>query len=302
MRHLHRIALNPIQWAATPDGWVDGSLAPDLDTVLASVADAGYRAVHIESGQAAQGAALLARLERHGLAAGPGIAGNNWTDDPAVRRERLDGVRRVGANYAAIGVEVVFLTANMPPDHPRVEHAAVGHLADPHRLADMVDILGETAEALTAEGVRPALHPHVGSWVETEEETRAVLDGVPAGLLGFGPDIGHLAWAGADPVALVAEYRDRVAGVHLKDYRAAVAADSRRERRSYRAAVTAGLWVEPGRGDADLAALDAMLGEDESIWWVVEVDQPDAPTPQESIRRCGEWLAAGRPPLRSGAA
>jgi inosose dehydratase len=292
MRHLQRIALNPIQWAATPDGWVDGSLAPDVDTVLASAADAGYRAVHVEPGQAAQGTAFLGRLERHGLHAGPGITGNHWTDDPVVRRERLDAARRVGGDYAAIGVEVVFLTANMPADHPRVEHAAVGHLSDPHRLAEMVDILGETAAALTAEGVRPALHPHVGSWIETEEETRAVLEGVPADVLGFGPDVGHLAWAGADPVALVAEYRDRVAGVHLKDYRASVAADSRRERRSYRAAVMAGLWVEPGRGDADLAALDALLGEDESLWWVVEVDQPGAPTAAESIRLCGDWLAS----------
>lgn len=292
MRHLQRIALNPIQWAATPDGWVDGSLAPDADTVLASVAEAGYRAVHVEPAQAAQGAAFLERLERHGLQAGPGITGNHWTDDPAVRRERLDAARRTGGDYAAMGVEVVFLTANMPADHPRVEHAAIGHLSDAHRLADMVDILGETAAALTAEGVRPALHPHVGSWVETEEETRAVLDGVSADLLGFGPDIGHLAWAGADPVALVREYRDRVSGVHLKDYRADVAADSRRERRSYRSAVMAGLWVEPGRGDADLAALDVVLGGDDSLWWVVEVDQPGAPTAAESIRLCGDWLAA----------
>ncbi|KQQ05762.1 MULTISPECIES: sugar phosphate isomerase/epimerase family protein [unclassified Rathayibacter] len=292
MRHLQRIALNPIQWAATPDGWVDGALAPDLDVVLASVAGAGFTSVHVESGQAALGRPFVDRLAGHGLTVGPGIAGNHWTDDPEVRRDRLEAARRIGGDYAAIGVDVVFLTANMPADHPRVTHAATGHLADAARLADMVDILGETAAALTAEGVRPALHPHVGSWVETEEETRAVLDGVPAGVLGFGPDIGHLAWAGADPVALIGEYRDRVAGVHLKDYRAAVAADSRREHRSYRDAVLAGLWVEPGGGDADLAALDALLGEDESLWWVVEVDRPDAPTPAESILLCGDWLAA----------
>ena len=33
-------------------------------------------------------------------------------------------------------------------------------------------------EAMRAEGVRPALHPHVGTWVETERECRAVLDAV----------------------------------------------------------------------------------------------------------------------------
>jgi inosose dehydratase len=285
------IALNPIQWSATPDGWVDGVLAPDLDVVLSSVAEAGFAAVHVDAHQASLGKAFAERVAAHGLALGPGISGNDWDDDSDARRRRLEEIRRIGGDYAALGVDVVFMGANMPPEHPRVTHAAVGYLADPARLAKMVDLLGETAAVLTDEGVRPALHPHVGSWVETEEETRAVLDGVPASILSFGPDTGHLAWAGMDPLALITEYRDRVAGVHIKDYRAAVAEQSRAERRSYRDAATAGLWIEPGRGDADIPALFDLFRDDPSIWWVVEVDRPDAPSPEESIRLCGEWLA-----------
>lgn len=295
MPRRDRIALNPIQWGATDDGWVDGGRAPDADIVLASVAEAGFSAVHVEARQAAQREEFAARARRHGLALGPGITGNDWTADPAVRRRRIEENRRIGGDYAALGVEVVFLGANMGVDHPRVAHAAVGDRADAGRLAETVDILGETAAALTAEGVRPALHPHVGSWIETEDETRAVLDGVPAGILAFGPDIGHLAWAGADPLALLTEYRDRVAGVHIKDYRADVAAAARAERLSYREAVLRGLWIEPGRGDADLPALFSLFHDDPSIWWVVEVDRPDAPTPAASIALCGEWLAAQSP-------
>jgi inosose dehydratase len=289
--HDH-IALNPIQWSATPDGWVDGALAPDLDIVLASVAAAGFASVHVEPRHAAMGEAFASKVRAHGLTVGPGIAGNDWSEDPDVLRRRIEETRRIGGQYAAIGVEVVFVGANMGPEHPRVTHAGVGHLSDPPRLARMVDILGETASVLTSEGVRPALHPHVGSWVETEDETRAVLDGVPANVLAFGPDIGHLAWAGADPVALIAEYRDRVAGIHLKDYRAAVAAESRRQRLSYREAVMRGMWIEPGLGDADIPALFELFRDDRSVWWVVEVDQPDAPTAEESIMLCGEWLAS----------
>lgn len=294
VRHDH-IALNPIQWAATQDGWVDGAIAPDLDVVLASVAAAGFAAVHVEARQAALGEDFADRAAQFGLALGPGITGNDWDDDVDVRRRRMEDVRRTGADYAALGIDVVFVGANMPPDHPRVAHAAIGHLADPARLTKMVDLLGETSAVLTAEGVRPALHPHVGSWVETEEETRAVLDGIPSGVLAFGPDIGHLAWAGADPLALLSDYRDRVAGVHLKDYNATVAAESRAQRRSYREAVMAGLWVEPGHGDADIPALFDLFSDDSSIWWVVEVDQPGVPTAAESIRLCGEWLASVTP-------
>jgi inosose dehydratase len=294
--HRDRIALNPIQWIATDDGWIDGSLAPDLDFVLDSVAAAGYSAVHVSQTDAALGARFAEAAASHGLALGPGITGTDWYDSADERRRRLEDVRRVGADYAAIGVDVVFTGVNMGPDHPRVAHSAIGHLPDSDRLGRMIDVIGEAAEALAAEGVRPALHPHVGTWVETEAEARAVLDAVPSSILWFGPDIGHLAWAGADPVAFIADYRDRVAGVHLKDYRAGVAAQSRVERRSYRETVLAGLWVEPGRGDADIPGLFELLDGDPSIWWVVEVDSPAAPTPADSIRLCGEWLAATASP------
>jgi inosose dehydratase len=280
---------------ATDDGWIDPGLAPDLDVVLGGVATAGYSSVHVAHSDAALGPAFTAALSRHGLAAGPGITGNDWDDDPEIRRSNLEAARRIGGDYAAVGVDVVFFGLAMGPGHPRVAHAGIGHRADPDRLARMVDVVGATAEVLTAEGVRPALHPHVGSWVETEDETRAVLDGVSSSLLSFGPDIGHLAWAGADPVALIADYRDRVIGVHLKDYRADVAAESRAQRRSYREAVMAGLWVEPGLGDADIAGLFDVLAHDPSIWWVVEVDKPSTATASESIALCGEWLAATIP-------
>ncbi|MEV0288785.1 hypothetical protein AB0H36_32090 [Kribbella sp. NPDC050820] len=63
-------------------------------------------------------------------------------------------------------------------------------------LPKVVAGVGVAAEAITSEGVTPALHPHVGSTIETEPEIRAVLDAVPASILSIGPDTGHLAWAG----------------------------------------------------------------------------------------------------------
>ncbi|MEV4018691.1 hypothetical protein AB0J35_50180 [Nonomuraea angiospora] len=46
-------------------------------------------------------------------------------------------------------------------------------------------------------------------------ETRAVLDAIAPELLSFGPDTGHLHWAGADPAELITRYRDRVGAAHL---------------------------------------------------------------------------------------
>jgi hypothetical protein len=46
-----------------------------------------------------------------------------------------------------------------------------------------------------------ALHPHVGTWIETEQEMESVLAAVPNTALRFRPDTGHLTWAGMDAVA-----------------------------------------------------------------------------------------------------
>ena len=69
------------------------------------------------------------------------------------------------------------------------------------------------------------LHPHVGGWTETEHEVRTVLYGIGRELLAFGPDTGHMSWAGMDVVGILREYAGRVlreyagqiVGVQVKD-------------------------------------------------------------------------------------
>ncbi|MFF1568073.1 sugar phosphate isomerase/epimerase family protein [Streptomyces sp. NPDC058293] len=86
----------------------------------------------------------------------------------------------------------------------------------------------------------------------TEAETRHVLDTVNPGVLVFGPDMGHLAWAGADPAALIRAYADRVTGIHVKDFRGDIADRGKAEGWDYRRTVLAGLWAEPGHGTNDI--------------------------------------------------
>jgi inosose dehydratase len=282
-----RVALNPIQWMASADGWIDPSIAPPLAERLASARAAGFTSVHSDAPAPGTAADYRAALAAAGLVPGPGIQGVDWAPDAADHARQVQAAARTAAEYAALGVEVVFLAANMTEE--RVAHSAVGAAFEHPRLEQITALVADVAAAMTAEGVRPALHPHVGSWVETELETRYVLDTVDDAVLGFGPDTGHLAWAGADPVALVREYRDRVAGVHLKDYLPEVARSAREQRLDYRSTIVRGLWAEPGYGGADIDGLLAALHPDRDTWIVIEVDRPGAATPAESIARCGVW-------------
>ncbi len=65
-------------------------------------------------------------------------------------------------------------------------------------------------------GVNVAIHNHLGSVVETQEQLEKFLENCPdAGLI---LDVGHLDAADGDVLATIDKYFDRIQLVHLKDY------------------------------------------------------------------------------------
>jgi len=76
-----------------------------------------------------------------------------------------------------------------------------------------VDIQGAACERW---GIRVALHNHLGSRVESQEQLEAFLARCPK--CGLILDTAHLAAADGDPVEIVRKYHDRLASIHLKDW------------------------------------------------------------------------------------
>jgi inosose dehydratase len=178
---------------------------------------------------------------------------------------------------------------------------AVGAAYDQARLDVVVSLMGGAAAVITAEGVTPCLHPHVSSWVETEAEVRAVLDGIDQAHLSFGPDTGHLFWAGMDPTAIIAEYADRVRAVHIKDVHRDAAERVRRTGGDYLNAVYSEyIWTEPGYGDVNFDQTLAALPADYDGWYVIEVDNPDHKSKEESALDSARWVARQRSDAAAG--
>lgn len=288
---LDRIAINPLQWIATDDGWIDPALAPSLDDQLRFISEAGIRAVHSAVPAGMTSRDYAARLKDYGLAAAPGYIAVLLSDDPAQKKMIEERIRNISREHAELDVPTVFLAMGMDKEAARVRRPGVGYDFDADRLNRARDLLASAAETVRSFGITPALHPHVGTWVETDEETRFVLDSVDSSVLAFGPDMGHLAWAGADPARLIRDYADRVAGVHVKDYQQAVLDQAKTQEWDYRRTVRAGIWAEPGHGSNDLDGVLTALPADYDGWLVMEVDRGAQATPEESVRLCAEWAA-----------
>jgi inosose dehydratase len=144
----------------------------------------------------------------------------------------------------------------------------------------MLANLDRITDRATERGVVACVHPHVGTMVETGEETERVLAGSRVGLC---VDTGHLLVGGADPVALTERHTDRVVHVHLKDVDGGLAAQVIDGTLTFAEAVRAGMFRPLGAGDVDIAAMVRTLeGAGYQGWYVLEQDvMLDAPPSDE---------------------
>jgi len=306
-----RVALNPLQWInlqadpTDPDSgsrwrYAEPGFRADYPGVLAAVRDAGWPAVMLEvlATQTLQDYGRL--IAEADLALAPGYASIGLPEDHDVQlkpgsAERIhwfDGVRRKAEESATFGLDTVFLAPEVGfgPSFPRTHRAvAVGADFRVDRLERQTALLGEAAEVLAAEGVRAGLHNHVGTWVETEAEIDHVLASLPADLLGASFDVGHLVWAGIEPITLLQRYQDRLVDLHIKDLDLDVAAASRSRPTSYDRATNDGVFLEPGLGRIDLDGVIGALPSDFDGWIIVEVDRASIP-PAESAALSWRWI------------
>jgi len=284
-----RFAINPLQWYATEDRWIDFTRKLDMPRLFADIREAGFTAIVAAPPADGNLAAYGAELEKAGVAPAPGYL-SGPLEDPDSRDELVARADLLARQSVELGLTEMFVAAGMKPDAPRVARPAIGLDADQGRLERMRETLLRVADATKRNGVTSCLHQHVGSWIEVEDEVEWLLARIDPDLLALGPDTGHHGWAATDPVAFFARHADRIKALHVKDIRVSVAEQTRGvEGIGYREVVGRGIWTEPGRGDLDLrGAIDA-LGQDFSGWAIIEVDAPDLPTPQESARASGDW-------------
>lgn len=141
-------------------------------------------------------------------------------------------------------------------------------------------------------GLRTVFHHHIGTWVETPDETRKLLDRTDPAILGLCFDTGHWAFAGGDPVQGIREFADRIWHVHFKDHDPNVARQSREQGWDGPTSVGQGVFCELGRGNVDFASVVKALHDiGYAGWIVVEQDVlPGMGTPKESAQRNREYL------------
>ena len=128
-------------------------------------------------------------------------------------------------------------------------------------------------------GFKLAFHHHMGTVIQTIEETDRLLDNTDDKYVFLNYDCGHFTFSDEDPVAALKKYVSRTAHVHLKDVRPNILQQVRDENWSFLKAVKSGIFTVPGddNGCVDFAGLFKILDEHPYRGWiVVEAEQDPA--------------------------
>ena len=208
-----------------------------------------------------------------------------------------DAVRTAKLLAAVGGRENKIVLGNDPYADPvRTKHAGritpnLGMSADQwHTFARGANYVAR--RVMDEAGLRTVFHHHIGTWVETPDETRRLLDMTDPAILGLCFDTGHWAFAGGDPVQGIQEFAGRIWHVHFKDHEPNVARQSREQGWDGPTSVGNGVFCELGHGDVDFPGVVKALQDIGYVGWIV-VEQavlPGMGTPKESAHRNREYL------------
>ncbi len=259
------------------------------DQVLEEIATAGYAGAPAGPGKmsAAEAQAQYASL---GMQPAPGyFSAEFWV------AEKHDQIVAAAIEYAhytqELGLTEMYVATGggsyMSP-RGKTRNQLAGQITAVDGLTDaemdqFAATLADVCKATRAFGVRCCFHNHVGTVIETRAEMERLLARIPEDLLFLGPDTGHFAWAGDDPVAFCRDYAARIKTLHIKDINQEVAVQGRSAGWDYQTFSAHGIWTEVGQGRIDFPAIfESLRAVGFDGWAIVETDVTQLGSPAES--------------------
>lgn len=156
-------------------------------------------------------------------------------------------------------------------------------------LAAGLNRLGQIAQA---HGLELVYHHHLGTVVQTKEETVRLMEMTDPARVSLLFDTGHAFVGDGNVMGLLRATIDRVKHVHFKDVRPEKMAESRAAGRSFLDSFLAGMFTVPGDGCIDFTEPYRLLVDHGySDWILVEAEQdPAVANPLEYARKARAYL------------
>lgn len=285
-----KLGIAPIAW--TNDDMPDLGAENTFRQCVSEMALAGFSGCEVGNKYPKDVKELKKQLDMRGLS----IA-NQWFSS-FILTQPMEKVERDFAAQCeflhAMGAKIIGASEQsysiQGTDIPVFEGKYVMNAKEWEKLAAGLNKLGKIAQGY---GISLTYHHHMGTVVQTAEETDRLMEMTDPGLFSLLYDTGHLAYCGEDVTEVLRKHVGRVKHVHLKDIRPDVVNKVRAERLSFLQGVRAGTFTVPGDGAIDFAPVfDILDRAGYKGWMIVEAEQdPAAADPLEYALKARKYIA-----------
>jgi sugar phosphate isomerase/epimerase len=155
----------------------------------------------------------------------------------------------------------------------------------------MAGTFNEIGKRMNDMGMKFGVHPHLGSALQTQQDTDSIMELTNPRYVHLVVDTGHTSMAGMDPVQLTKRYHSRIVEFHIKD----VAPEDRGGHKGelkepYNTTVENRIFFELGKGGVDFPGIKKILDDNNwTGWWTVELDRTGT-TAKESCMIARKYL------------
>jgi inosose dehydratase len=152
--------------------------------------------------------------------------------------------------------------------------------------------MNEIGKMMFDEGMPIAYHHHMGTVIETENETSRLMESTND-YVKLLVDTGHMLFAQGNSIKLVKDFSEKLIHVHCKDIRKEVLDKSLKNNSTFRQAFLDGAFTVPGDGCIDYVPFLKVLKEKNYRGWlVVEAEQdPEKANPFEYAKIGYKYLS-----------
>ena len=137
----------------------------------------------------------------------------------------------------------------------------------------LISRINEISKMMADENMPLAYHHHMGTVIETEDETKRLMESTIDSVKLL-IDTGHMLFAQGNSIKLVNKFSEKLIHVHCKDIRKDILDKSLKNDSTFRQAFLDGAFTVPGDGCIDYKPFLKILKEKNySGWLVVEAEQ-----------------------------
>ena len=268
-----KLGIAPIAWSNDDMPELGGDTT--LEQCLAEASEAGFTGIESGGKFPKNSKELLPKLEKENLKLCSGWYGahllkNTSSEEFKLMRQQLNLFKDCNAP-CMVFAEVT----NSIQGDPRTPLSKRPRLSkDDWKL--LITRINEISKMMIDEGMPLAYHHHMGTVIETESETKRLIESTND-CVKLLIDTGHMLFAQGNSVKLAQDFSERLIHVHCKDIRKEVLEKSLKNDTTFRQAFLDGAFTVPGDGCIDYKPfLQVLQKKNYNGWLVVEAEQDPA--------------------------